>query len=1126
MRSQTHPTILITVLLLLLTTTLSFADGIIILPPQFPRLSIKYHHVDVRIENQVATTRVDQVFVNPSPRRMEGEYIFPLPGDVSISEFAMYVEGERLTAELLDSQQARAIYEEIVRNQRDPALLEYIGTNMFRARVFPIEPYSDKRIELEYTEVLRSDAGLTQYRYPLNTEKFSARPLESVTVNVDLRSNIPIKTIYSPSHPITVERDGEFAARVVYTDENIKPDTDFLLYYSVSPDVFGVNLLTYRQSGEDGFYLLMLTPTTQPSTSAVLNKNIVFVLDTSGSMRGEKIEQAKGALRFSINGLRETDYFNIVDFSTDVRTFSKQPLPANAENVGAAMRYIDRIEAVGGTNINDALLTGLLEAVDGVINLVVFLTDGIPTIGVTVLEQILDNVRGANHDGKRVFIFGVGDDVNTKLLDQLAIDHRGITEYVRPSEDIEVKVSSFFTKISQPVLSNPSVEFSTVEAREAYPRQIPDLFAGLQLIQFGRYTTSGVTSICLRGEVNSEVLESDYEATFPEANSKNEFIPRLWATRKIGYLLEEIKLHGDSQELVDEIVRLSKRYGVITPYTSFLILEDDPALVTNPLELGPVVNPLSVIAFDVGPEAVTASVQIGGLRDAVDTSTTMPQQTNVVKVVGAKTFFLRDGVWRESSFTEGTPTIDVQYAGESYFELLRIHPELGRYFAIGKQVIVEYQGVFYRVVETLVQSPMREFDLSIPQGISLIHLPLAVTYVNDQSMEIQTVGDLYDALGKDHVRFIITYQPPFGLWRSFLGDTSRGTAADRRITDEMGFITVMKNPVTLRLKGNALGALGMSQIHLTPGTNLVGVPLKDERVKSVSDLLTLLRQECKDNAQAIIVHDPNGGTFRVVARPGDPSDIPLTGGQGFIIIAREACVAEIRGEAWDNVSGRPATAPPVTLVSHPVDGSTPVLAVHGAVVDEVTGVAKAGFRVTVKNLSTGTSLGTRSSSDFPFGSYGLTFVDAVSNHAARVGDILEITVQTPSPLIGVKPLRHIVSPDDVRRSQIHLPNLIAYRIPAKTQLLSNYPNPFNPETWMPYQLSFDTGVQVIIYDLRGALVRRLDLGHQRAGYYHNPNKAAYWDGRNTTGELVSSGIYFYQLRAGDYSEVRRMVILK
>jgi len=207
---------------------------------------------------------VDQVFVNPSPRRMEGEYIFPLPLDVSISEFAMYVEGERLTAELLDSQQAREIYEEIVRNQRDPALLEYIGTNMFRARVFPIEPYSDKRIELEYTEVLRSDAGLTQYRYPLNTEKFSARPLESVTVNVDLRSNIPIKTIYSPSHPITVERDGEFAARVVYTDENIKPDTDFLLYYSVSPDVFGVNLLTYRQSGEDGFYLLMLTPTTQP----------------------------------------------------------------------------------------------------------------------------------------------------------------------------------------------------------------------------------------------------------------------------------------------------------------------------------------------------------------------------------------------------------------------------------------------------------------------------------------------------------------------------------------------------------------------------------------------------------------------------------------------------------------------------------------------------------------------------------------------------------------------------------------------------------------------------------------------------------------------------------------------
>ena len=713
MHSYTHKTTLITALLLLLVTTRIFADGIIILPPEFPRLSIRYHHVDVRIDNQVATTRVDQVFVNNSSFRMEGEYIFPLPDDVSISDFAMYVEGERLTAELLDSEQARAIYEEIVRNQRDPALLEYIGTNMFRARVFPIEPNSDKRIELEYTEVLRSDAGLTQYRYPLNTEKFSASPLESVQISVDLRSNIPMKTIYSPSHAIAVERDSEFAARVVYADENIKPETDFLLYYSVSPDAFGVNLLTHREAGEDGFYLLMLTPATQPSANVVLDKSIVFVLDTSGSMRGTKIEQAKNALKFSINGLRETDYFNIIDFSTDARPFSDAPLLANPANVQSAMRSINGIVAAGGTNINDALLIGLSQAVDEVINMVVFLTDGIPTIGVTAPIEILDHVRDANPDGRRIFAFGVGYDVNTKLLDQLAIDNRGITEYVRPEEDIEVKVSSFFTKISNPVLSNPGVAFSTVEVGDTYPRQIPDLFVGSQLIQYGRYATSGNTAIILGGEVNGEGSESIYEATFPEVFPGNEFIPRLWATRKIGYLLDEIRLNGEFQELVDEIIHLSKQYGIITPYTSFLILEDEP--LPPPGEFG------TVLADEVGRGAVEASAQIGALKDAEDTSATTPQ-SDTFKVVGAKTFFLRDGVWRDSSFTDGAPTINMEYASEGYFDLLRTSPDLGRYFALGTQVVVAYQGVYYRIVETPTQSNPFPWDVNRDGVVNLFDL--------------------------------------------------------------------------------------------------------------------------------------------------------------------------------------------------------------------------------------------------------------------------------------------------------------------------------------------------------------------------------------------------------------------
>ena len=697
--------------LLLLVTTSSLADGFIIPPPEFPPLSVKYHHVDVTVDNQVATTRVDQVFVNKSPFQMEGDYIFPLPDDVSISEFAMYVAGERLKAEVLESRQAREIYEEIVRQQRDPALLEYIGTNMLRARVFPIEANSEKRIELEYTEVLTADAGLTKYRYPLNTEKFSAEPLESVSITVDLHSNLPMKTIYSPSHSVEIVREGEFAARITYADENIKPETDFLLYYSVSIDDFGVNLLTHRQSSEDGFYLLMLTPKTQVSEDIVLNKNIVFVFDSSGSMRGQKIQQAKGALRFAINGLRQTDYFNIVDFSTEVRFLGRHPFPATAENVQSAMQYINTIEAIGGTNINDALLAGLSEVVDGAINMVVFLTDGVPTVGLTHLSQILDNVKGKNPDKKRIFVFGVGYDVNTKLLDQLAIDNRGITEYVRPEEDIEIKVSSFFTKIGNPVLSNPELEFSTVETQETYPKQIPDLFVGSQLIQYGRYTTFGPTAIILRGQVNDEMRQSVYEATFPQIDQANEFIPRLWATRKIGYLVDEIRLNGESRELVEEIVWLSKRYGIITPYTSFLILEDDPSFLAGSPEFQDLDVDGGLPQLSVGQKAVEVSQQVTMLKEAEDSGATQ-SPPNVVKLVGAKTFFLRNSMWQDSSFSKGTPTIDVQYASESYFNLLKTDPELGRYFALGPQVIVGYRSAYYRVVEAPIQPNLFPWDVN------------------------------------------------------------------------------------------------------------------------------------------------------------------------------------------------------------------------------------------------------------------------------------------------------------------------------------------------------------------------------------------------------------------------------
>ncbi|MBI1929652.1 PD40 domain-containing protein [Candidatus Poribacteria bacterium] len=440
--------------------------------------------------------------------------------------------------------------------------------------------------------------------------------------------------------------------------------------------------------------------------------------------------------------------------------------------------------------------------------------------------------------------------------------------------------------------------------------------------------------------------------------------------------------------------------------------------------------------------------------------------------------------------------------------------------AVSTVVLTPQQILEQKVTIDVRCSGKSQFDLSFPKGIGLVHIPLKVTAVGAQAVTLKTIGDLYDALGGSaNVNFIITRDAAAGVWLSYLGERSRGTAANRTLTDDLGIIPVMINPVTLRLKDDALGVDGKAQIHLQKGTNLVGVPLKDARLKKVSDLFSLAG--IKDNATSIIVSD--NGTFKVVAQPGDDGDIAITGGQSFIVIARAGGTAEIRGVAWNNVSGN--VAAPSIAFGH-IDESTPVLAVHGAVVDEVTGLAKESFRVTVKNLSTGVSLSTLSGSGTAEGGYNVTFVDAISSRAARIGDTLAIAVETPNPLIAVQPLRHTVSTDDVNNSYIRLANLIAYHIPTETKLLPNYPNPFNPETWIPYQLSKPSHVSIIIYDALGRVVKRLDLGYQPAGLYQTRTRAVHWDGRNEVGEPVASGVYFVQLKAEGYQQTRRIVLLK
>ena len=427
---------------------------------------------------------------------------------------------------------------------------------------------------------------------------------------------------------------------------------------------------------------------------------------------------------------------------------------------------------------------------------------------------------------------------------------------------------------------------------------------------------------------------------------------------------------------------------------------------------------------------------------------------------------------------------------------------------------IENPATFYAIADTLPT----EFLWSIPPGISLIHVPLRVTAVRGVETTVASISDLYDVLGgANAVQFLTTYDSQAQDWRSYFGASD--TSADVRLANDTGIMANLKAPVSLHLSGTPLGTDGSGTINLNQGLNLVGLPLRDPRIQRVSDLFTL--DGIGGNVPVIILTD--NGDLRPVGRAGDPEDITITGGQGFMMTAQRAATVTLSGDGWYNAAGT-SVAPQVALKGIEVKHTTPVLALRGALVDKGAGLKVSTFRVTVKNLSTGRAVATAATPDEA--GYQLTVVDIETGRAATVGDILEIVAKSPDPSVGIQPLRYTVTAEDVKRSYIQLPDLVAYEIPAETELLPNYPNPFNPETWIPYRLAEDAFVTLTIYDLSGYVVRRIDVGHRIASAYENQSKAIYWDGRNALGEQVASGVYFYALSAGDFSATRKMLILK
>jgi Ca-activated chloride channel family protein len=555
-----------------------------IVPPLPITMSYKIKELDMqaRITDQVARVQVSQTFVNTGSATMEVSFCFPLPYDGAIDQMTLLVDGKEYPAKLLPAKEARSIYEGYVRRNQDPALLEWIGTGMFQTSVFPVPVGAERKVSLSFTQLLRKSDRLTDFLYPLSTAKFTSQPIETLKLTASIQCQSKIKSVYSPSHAMQIQRPDDHQAVVSIEAKNAIPGNDFRLFFDTADSELGASVVSYRpKSTEDGYFLLLASPEVKRTNNSIPPQTILFVIDRSGSMSGKKLEQSKEALKFVLNNLREGDLFNIIVYDNTVESFKPELQRFDEATRKSALGYVEGIYAGGSTNISDALTRALdMIQSDDRPSYIVFLTDGLPTAGQTNEMAIGELVRKRNAYRTRLISFGVGYDVNSRLLDRLSRDNHGHNELVRPNEDIEQQVSRLYRRISSPVMTDVSLKIQVEgiatevvdSVNRLYPKQMYDLFEGDQVVVVGRYRVPGQSQVSISGKIGDQSARFDFSANLAAESSDQTFgfVEKLWAVRRVGEIIDELDLNGPNKELTEELVALATKHGLLTPYTSFL----------------------------------------------------------------------------------------------------------------------------------------------------------------------------------------------------------------------------------------------------------------------------------------------------------------------------------------------------------------------------------------------------------------------------------------------------------------------------------------------------------------------------------------------------------------------------
>ncbi len=555
---------------------------------EYRKMWIKSMDATVDIQDQIAVTHVDQVFYNEMNQSVEAIFMFPLPENAMITELVYWVNGVRYEAQIRERQDAINDYNQKLRQWLDPALLEYLGDNLFRLSIVPINALSEVRTEITYAEPLKYDLGTIDYTFLLNTTGLSSKPLETVSVSVDAKSQTPFKKFDSPTHHSSsatkIEEVSGNHYTLFYGDENFYPDKDLKIEFETIRDDVEFRVLTYTPTpsdsfGTDSFYALWITPPDSVPDEQIIPKDIVFTADVSSSMEGERMDQLKEALDDFLNLLNPSDRFNIITFGTYVQKFKPDLVPVDDNTIAEARQFVLQMYALGMTNIDEALQASMLQDYGSLSsNNLIFLTDGKPTFEETNTDVILDSVRARNTKDIRIFPFGIGETVSESFLTRLGSENHGYAKFITSDDSIALVVRDHFNRISKPVLRDISIDTGGLQAWDQYPKTMNDLFWGSQVTQVGLYKNSGMFDVILKGVMLADTVRYINAINFPDTSGGHRFVPRLWAKAKIDHILELIAIYGETDELVNQIIELSLRFQILTPYTAFYV---DPTAIND-----------------------------------------------------------------------------------------------------------------------------------------------------------------------------------------------------------------------------------------------------------------------------------------------------------------------------------------------------------------------------------------------------------------------------------------------------------------------------------------------------------------------------------------------------------------